>query len=396
MSREFELVLECARHRWDPSAGPRIANLVQEDIDWHALLQRARLNRVMPLVYAGLSTHAKDALPQPVADELRSSFRASARNGIALSGHLLQVLHCFEQEGIQVLPFKGPALAMGLYGDLALRSFGDVDVLIDTQDVAKAREALIKRGYVVGWSHSEWEFHYDAPSGGHTIDVHHRIAPDHFPSPGSFQELWQRRHSVSLLNTTVSTIGHEDLVLALSVELVRDYLERKPRLVQICDVAALLTRVPALDWERILAHASAIGCHRILLLDLLLARNLLRIELPREVGAAAAGDRSLNRLAAYAARRLSSRVDVPSPGARLDTLFYLRTRERSKDKWRYLHYRVWSRVRPVITPTEKDSRFLALPQSLSFLAYGVRPIRVINDYIIQRWRKPAQPAANTD
>jgi hypothetical protein len=352
----------------------------------------------MPLVHTSLSAVANGAIPASAAEELRASFRASARNGLALSGHLLQLVRFFEQEGIPVLPFKGPLLASALYGDVSLRSFGDLDVLIDPRDIGRAREALINRGYVAGWANSGWESHFDAPSGGHTIDLHHRIAPSHFPSPGSFQELWQRRQPVPILNTVICTLAPEDLLLSLSVELVRDYQERKPRLVQICDVAALLTASPALDWEHTLAHATAIGCRRILLLDLLLARALLGVGLPGQVMRAVEGDRKLSRLAAYATTHLLARVDVPSPTEALDTRFYLRTRERPGDKLRYLHYRVWSRLRPLITPTEKDSQFVRLPQGLSFLHYVVRPIRVIREHVIQRRlsRKLPRRPANAD
>jgi hypothetical protein len=398
MSRELDLLLECLRRRWNPSAAQRIAVLVEEGVDWNQLLQRARLHRVMPLVHTSLSAVANGAIPPSAAEELQASFRASARNGLALSGHLLQLVRFFEQEGIPVLPFKGPLLAKALYGDLSLRSFGDLDVLIDQRDIGRAREALINRGYVAGWANSDWEFHFDAPSGGHTIDLHHRIAPSHFPSPGSFQELWERRQPVPILNTAVCTLAPEDLLLSLSVELVRDCQERKPRLVQICDVAALLTTSPALDWEGTLAHASAIGCRRILLLDLLLARTLLGVELPGEVMRAVGADRTMTRLAGYAATQLLARVDVPSSTAALDTRFYLRTRERAGDKLRYLHYRVWGRLRPLITPSEKDLQFLRLPPRLSFLHYAVRPIRVISDHVTQKRlsRRLARRAANAD
>lgn len=397
MSRELDLLLECLRWRWNPAAAPRIAGLVQEGVDWNQLLQRARLHRVMPLVHSSLSAVANREVPPSAAEELRASLRASARNGLALSGHLLQLVRFFEQEGIPVLPFKGPLLAKALYGDLSLRSFGDLDVLIDQRDIGRAREALTSRGYVAGWGNSNWELHFNAPSGGHTIDLHHRIAPSHFPSAGSFQELWERRQPVPILNTVVCTLAREDLLLSLSAKLVQKYQDRKPRLVQICDLAALLTASPALDWVGTLAHASAIGGRRILLLNLLLVRTLIGVELPGEVTRAVQADRKISKLAAYAANQLLARVDEPSPTDK-DTRFYLRTRERTGDKLRYLHYRVWGRLRPLITPSEKDRRFLRLPRRLSFLYYVVRPARVINERVIQKRlsRKMARPAAKAD
>jgi Uncharacterised nucleotidyltransferase len=45
-----------------------------------------------------------------------------------MTGSLLQVVDLFSREGIPVLPFKGPTLAMAAYRNLALREFVDLDL----------------------------------------------------------------------------------------------------------------------------------------------------------------------------------------------------------------------------------------------------------------------------
>jgi len=45
------------------------------------------------------------------------------------------------------IPYKGPTLALAVYGNLALREFTDLDILVQTQNVRQAAELLKDRGY---------------------------------------------------------------------------------------------------------------------------------------------------------------------------------------------------------------------------------------------------------
>ena len=57
------------------------------------------------------------------------------------------MLEDFENHGITAIPYKGPALALQVYGDLKLRSFVDLDVLVRRSDAARAGTLLAARGY---------------------------------------------------------------------------------------------------------------------------------------------------------------------------------------------------------------------------------------------------------
>jgi hypothetical protein len=59
---------------------------------------------------------------------------------------LLQTLELLRESGIQTVPFKGPALAVQAYGDLSLRQYDDLDLLIHEADVPRAYQLLIANG----------------------------------------------------------------------------------------------------------------------------------------------------------------------------------------------------------------------------------------------------------
>ena len=79
-------------------------------------------------------------------DQLRDDFNDNSRRNLFLTRELLNLLTLFETHQIPAIPFKGPVLAASVYGNLALRQFSDLDLIIHKQHVAKARELLVSAG----------------------------------------------------------------------------------------------------------------------------------------------------------------------------------------------------------------------------------------------------------
>jgi hypothetical protein len=64
-------------------------------------------------------------------------------------------------------------------------------------------------------------------------------------------------------------------------------------------------------------------------------------------------------------------------------LFYLRTRERVRDKARYAWYLLGHPLRRsvrIVTPNYRDRAVIALPRYVAFLYYFIRPIRLTAKY----------------
>jgi hypothetical protein len=385
-SPEIELLLCCARTYLAPPAVERVRILVRDGIDWAGLVEIARAQRLTPLLYASLCSTCSEAVPSPVLDGMRDYCGTTLLKNLLLTRELLELVVVFESAGVPMIPAKGPLLAMCVYGTLEVRPFNDLDLLVSEPDVPRARELLLARGYVAGWSDSDWERKFEHPDRGIAIDLHHRIAPRHFPAPASFKAMWHDRRPVPCLNTTVLGMAPEHLLLWLSVDLARDCLHRKPRMLQVCDVAELIRAHPRLDCERVGALARAAGGGRILLVALQLARSLLGVEPPRGSLEALRADRVVHALAARVRPQLLRASDAAGFRA-LDSAFYLRARERLTDKLRYVSIRALGPARLLVTPTESDRRFVRLPPALALLYYVVRPIRILRDRVMRKKRR---------
>jgi hypothetical protein len=114
---EIELLLCCARTQPSPEIGQQIQTLAQQSLDWSYLLQTAARHSVLPLLYQNLKTLCPEAVPKPVLSELRNFFHTNAAHNLFLTQELLKILKLFQDNDIPAIPFKGPVLAVSVYGN---------------------------------------------------------------------------------------------------------------------------------------------------------------------------------------------------------------------------------------------------------------------------------------
>lgn len=378
-----ELLLCCARTRLGPAQAARVEALITA-VDWDDLLATADANGVVPLLYRHLSAVQPQAVPPAVLDWLRDEFQASAQSNLFLTGELIALLKTFRAHAIPAIPYKGPALAAAVYGNLALRPFGDLDLLVRKRDLRRARELLVARGYAprfrlrpadeAAFLRSEYHDEFTRADGVH-LEIHWEIVPRYFAFRLELGPLWDRLGTTSLGGVTVPNLAPEDQLLVLCVHGAK---HRWERLIWICDLAELLAAEAGLDWERALAQAARLGGERMLLLGLFLAADLLEAPLPAHVAHRVRADPAVRALAGPVRERLFSR---DGSGGLLDLpLFYLRVRERLRDRARY--------CLTSLVPTVGDSALLPLPPPLGFLRYLLRPIRLAGKYGFGLWSQP--------
>src|SRR5262245_24769452 len=142
--REFKLLLRCARSRPDSQT---IRELVNEALNWEALVELAQQHYVRPMLLQSLKSACWDVVPQTTKLELERFNRANVQKSLLFTGELLRLLGLFQQNRVPIATFKGPVLAVSVYGDLALREFSDVDLLVHKGDVRKAENILLSCGY---------------------------------------------------------------------------------------------------------------------------------------------------------------------------------------------------------------------------------------------------------
>lgn len=372
----------CSRTYIDFATVERLKTLLQENINWEYLIDIAIQHGVMPLLYWNLNKNCPEKVPDITLRQLRDKFEANAGSNLFLTGELLKLLELFASHDIPAIPFKGAALTASAYGNLAFRQFSDLDILVHKQDTRKAKELLIFYGYQLT-SELFWENQFISEDGRVNIDLHRQITPRFFSFSLNFDELWKRLQPVSLTGASVLTLSPEDSLLILCVYLARDCWQHQERLIQICDIAELLrTYQEQIDWEQLLKQATELGSQRMLFLGLFLAHTLLEAAIPEEIWQKIQVDSVVQFLAVQVCDWLFLTDNISDLGLERK-LFYIRVRERRQDIIPHFPYLIgyW------ITPSQTDRDFFPLPDSLSFLYYLVRQLRLVGQYGLRLFKR---------
>lgn len=300
-----------------------------------------------------------------------------------------------EDQGIPVLGFKGPALAMAVYGDLARRQYSDLDLVVRKEHLLQAVNAMRHGGFRLepivcrpriipcrgipdNPRHlgAAREITFRAPDNTYFIDVHWELAHGRSrlfsPEPAN---LWERTENVALPLGSVSTFRREDLFLALCFHGTKHSWFR---LKWLLDVAEMLRRPEPLDWSRI-EEMTTIRPRAGLpaSVALLLARDLLGAPMP------ARSERAL---------RVTKRTFAVAAAIRDEILGRGHTRESDAATPWELEDRRWVRMKDAVTRavsypsglfaqtvleiSPKDRALISLPKQVDLLYHVVRPGRL--------------------
>jgi hypothetical protein len=369
---EVRLILDSATTSLDNARVRRITNLASRDLDWVYLVCTARAHAVTPVVYRSLASLRTGLVPPPVLEELRQEFYRNTGRNLFLAKELAGIIKIFDGCGIAAIPYKGPVLAAAVYGSLALRAFGDLDILVREQDYALAQRLLSDAGFQLVKAY-EHEVTFADPTGRLAVDLHRTMTDREISSPLSFDYLWRHVQPVSLGETHVLGLSPGDTLLMLATQITKDSGSHYFQLAKICDIAELVRRHPGLDLAATLREAKQLGCERMVLYSLGLATRLLGALLPIAIRRAMEDQRVIEPLVDQACLRLFAGT-VRSIDERDVSHFRWRIRERLRDK---LHPTVRRFARDLITPCELDRRLFPLPAELSCLYYLIRPARLL-------------------
>lgn len=355
-----------------PDQTDRIRSLLHNPIRWNILFQLADEHGVEPLLCQALQ-NLSDSIPPDEMQFLRRKYQTNLHKALFLSRELIRILERVSTLGVDVMPYKGLALAELLYGDIALRQTGDIDLLIRTQDLPIIRDAIRELGYTPhdsftpaqerAYLKSGYEHAFDGTAGPNLLELQWAIQPRFYAIDFDMAGLFARAVTVSVAGRLVKTPCPEDLLLVLSAHAAKHVWER---LVWLCDIAQLV-KMPSLNWQRIWQDANRLGMSRILQVTLLAADRLLGATIPVSARAHLTDDSAL-RLT----DELQAQIADEAP-YNVESLSYfrlmMRLRERPADRLRFLN-------RLILTPGPGEWQAVRLPRPLFPLYRLVRLSRL--------------------
>lgn len=372
-TRQF--LIRCLRSFLAVEGEPPFDGVIEEEkVDWNFLLQLASWHKVLPLLYRSLQM-----APEPVLNRLKAYVRSASGHSLFLTGELLRLLKHFEAQGIPAIPFKGPALASFLYGDMAQRQSVDIDILLRQEDFPAAKRLLVSLGYQPEYQltrrqekvyqQHQIEESFTLARGDTKIAVELHWGIDYLLFHVNLKGVWGRCETVSLDGAMATALSPEDLLLFLCVH----GSKHGWRCLQwLCDVAQLVRIHATMDWGLCMERAKTSGCRRVLFLGLFLANDILGAPIPHEIRQKTQHDPPTARLAGQIKWRLFEGTLIV-PGIWENTLLKLQLMDCVQERVSYCVH-----VLTAVTPADWSS--LPLPDFLFPLYYALRPMRLAGKY----------------
>jgi hypothetical protein len=338
-----------------------LRGLLQRPLNWPSLLQLAEQHGVVPILHHSLSAMGSEVPPAALA-QLKQGYETNLHRSLLLARELIRILDHFDGLAIDVIPYKGVALAETLYGDIALRQAGDIDLLVRAPDLSRIKAILKDLGYAPHLPLSEpeerayvgsgYECAFNGVLGRNLLEVQWALQPRFYAVNFEMEPVFRRAVKVNVAGRNMKTPSAEDLFVILALHAAKHVWGR---LIWLCDIAQIV-KLPALNWTWIAESAKSLGIVRILQVTLVLTNRMLGTTIPAAAGKSLSADATALALA----DGIISQIGRAAP-QNVESLSYfrlmMRLRERRADRVRFLR-------RLAFTPGPGEWKSVRLPAPL--------------------------------
>jgi hypothetical protein len=261
--------------------------------EWTSLLNVAEEENVLPWAAERLrSLDGQHTLEQK--QRLNEIRREAQVSSFVWTETLKGIAAAFHQADLPMVSLKGPCLAERLYGDAALRTCYDLDLLVRQSDLARAERLLTDIGFLP--DNDADDYHRRWRRKAAILELHHNLE-----NPLAFDfdmdAIWARTLLSQFQGVPIRLLGVSDEMLYLCFHAVRHRFERLCLILDL-DLAFRLPRLPPVgvaEWSSpVFDNIFALGWMMAACLDPEIAPE---IPIPQAMRASPADCSRLKRLA---------------------------------------------------------------------------------------------------
>ncbi len=293
---------------------------------------------------------------------------------LQLSAELFSLSDIFKKYNIPWICVKGMALAMQLYGDVAVRQSGDLDILVKEKDLDLAKQALQDAGYeprtdennfnkkqlrhVRAYASDQSFWHPDKKI---QVELHWRLTQSDKVGP-STDELFAYKTDIHIGNRLIPTL---DLAMHTLYLCRHGSLHLWFRLFWLWDVAYIFQHISEDESKKLLALARQFHLEKALSQSLYLSQQIFGVIIPSSFN----GLKPFPYFISAAQKRIlwNNRTDTWGK-MRRDFLY----RMRLQSDWHY-----WWAIVALRMNNPRDWQTIRLPESLFFLYYFIKPVSLL-------------------
>lgn len=211
---------------------------------WRSLLSAARYQRITGHLVQAIVDGVLPATDEQAEDASSAHFKAMCAV-LTLERFLLDVAGELADSGIDIRVLKGSAVAHLDYPDPTLRSFGDIDLLVRSEDFDAAMTKLTEEGHESQFPEPRPGFNRRFGKGnsfagrtGNEIDLHRTFVMGPFGLTVDLQQLWRTQQWFTVGGRRLPALGAEERFMHACYHAALG--DVTPRLVPLRDVAQMV------------------------------------------------------------------------------------------------------------------------------------------------------------
>lgn len=366
LSINLLLIIECCKEK--PSED-KISYYAKKVKDWNTFLYQVGTHGVLPLVYKSLKILKKTFIPLDILSSLKDNYFKIAKDNILLSSELIKITKLFDLNNIKYINFKGASLSYSVYGDITLRQYCDLDILVELKDKFKINELLKNIGY-------ENEYLFLKKTGyeninvitffnkdlGTTIEIHFELISKSYAINLYDINLFKETNILNLKNNDIKVFNKEFLFIYLCLHGSKHIYERVS---WICDINKLLID-KTINWELVIKYAKSINIERTVLSSIYLASITFETKLPNILTININKDKKISSIANNILVSISTNNKMSFNSLNI----LLSQRKGIYNKLNLL-------FKSVFQVKDTDFELISFPKYLHFLYFIIRPFRLI-------------------
>lgn len=363
--------------------------LNEQHVDFDILIGLANQHGILPLIYKSLkklsqSNSLLDSNHGTFIADLKSTYIQIAQRNMLMSAELIRIMKLLEDNGIEALAFKGPTLSQMAYGDITLRQYSDLDILVDESNLFKAGRLINANNYIPD---EDIDFLKNQTLLNVSSDLGFRNS-----SNNTYIELhwklFRKKLSITLdglnirSNPTVVKIQGKE-VKTLQSDLLLVYLcahgskHMWERIEWIVDVDRLIRHLDSIDWDAVWHYAKTMHSINTLLLGLSLCKELFGTDLPDTIEKEINKRENIQLLKIHTLQLLNKTLsEQHSTTSAMFKKFEYHANLYDSFADRAKYY-----ISTIFKITPDDVLNINLPKYLSFLYFIIRPFRIASKYM---------------
>ena len=262
------------------------------------IYQLARVHSIEPMIL-NIFTKQLNILSEKNQLFLKHQYQNLLYRNLSKMKEILKINDQFSEDSINSIFYKGGILSEQLYGNLGGRSFNDIDILVDKQQLADVKKSLSKIQYTLKekfkfnskkeediffQKRNEIEYYNIRNNLNTTIDLHWTLSSplmaldintNHFYDEGFIQDY-------NINEATIKTFKVEFLPILFTIHHGGNDLWNK--LKHFHDWATLIVKhEKSIDWKSIHTLAQKYDIENILYISLVMLEKLLKISSPPDL-----------------------------------------------------------------------------------------------------------------